>query len=215
VARATVGADGKLSGEITIDFNGAEALEHRLDALDQDEAGRRTSLEDQVKGWLPKDAIVKLQDSRNWDSSDEPLVATFKIEIPAFAATAGKRLVLPAFFIPTLQKDMFTSQSRRYPIAFPYPFAEDDEVSMQLPEGYVVEEPPYRRKAGLSYAGYEISSAIEERKLVTRRTMRLDGLQFPPEKYEELKNFFSIVQRGDGGQAVLRQPGEPKAESQN
>lgn len=45
--------------------------------------------------------------------------------------------------------------------------------------------------------------------------MRLEGQQFPPDKYEELKNFFSVVQRGDGGQAVLRREGEEKTQGQN
>jgi hypothetical protein len=214
-ARMTVSPDGALTGEIAVDFNGEDALQHRLDALDEDEAGRRTSLEDEIKSWLPKDAVVKLQDSQGWESTGEPLVARFKVEIPAFASTAGKRMVLPAFFFPTLQKGMFTGQIRKYPIAFPYPFAEDDEISIKLPEGYVVEEPPYRRKAGLSYAGYEISTALQDRLLVTKRKMRLGGLQFPPDKYEELKNFFSVVQRGDGGQAVLRREGEEKTQSRN
>jgi hypothetical protein len=214
-ARVAVGADGALTGEFSVDFNGEDALAHRLAALYTDEAGRRTSLEDEVKDWLPKDAVVKLQDSQGWESTEAPLVARFKVEIPAFASAAGKRMVMPAFFFPTLQKNMFTSQSRKYPIAFPYPFTEDDEISVTLPEGYVVEEPPYRRKAGLSYAGYEITTTIQDRLLLTKRKMRLEGLQFPPDKYEELKNFFSVVQKGDGGQAVLRPQGEEKARSQN
>ena len=67
-----------------------------------------------------------------------------------------------------------------------------------------MEEPPYRRKAGLSYAGYEISSAVEDRQLVTRRKLRFEELQPPPKKYEKLKNFFTIVQKGGDGHAVLR-----------
>jgi hypothetical protein len=214
-ATVTVGADGALTGEMSVDFNGEEALEHRLDALDEDDAGRNKSLEDEVKGWLPWDAVIKLQDSQGWESMDGPLTARFKVEVPAFAVAAGKRLALPAFFFPTLQKNMFTSQMRKYPIAFPYPFSEDDEFSVKLPEGYVVEEPPYRRKAGLSYAEYEINTVLQDRMLVTKRKMRLDGLQFPPDKYEELKNFFVVVQKGDGGQAVLRPRGEEKAQNKD
>jgi len=214
-ARVTVGADGALTGEISVDFNGEDALEHRLDALDEDEAGRRTGLEDEVKSWLPQDAVVKFQDSQGWESADGPLQARFKVEVPAFAVAAGKRMVLPSFFFPTLQKNMFTSQIRKYPIVFPYPFTEDDEISLKLPEGYVVEEPPYRRRAGLSYAGYEINTVLQDRLLVTKRKMRLEGLQFPPDKYEELKNFFSVVQKGDGGQAVLRPQAEEKARNQD
>lgn len=214
-AHMSLGVDGALSGELSVDFNGEEALAYRLNALDQDEAGRRESLEDEVKGWLPKDAVVKLQEARGWETADEPLKARFKIEIPGFASTAGKRMVSPSFFLSTLQKNMFTSQIRRYPVSFPYPFTEEDELIMKLPEGYGVEAPPYRRKAGLSYAGYEISSVVEDRQLITRRKLRFEGSLMPLEKYEELRNFFTVVQKGDGDQAVLRPESELKVQSQN
>jgi hypothetical protein len=208
-ARVSLGADGGLTGEITVDFEGEDALEHRLDALNEDEAGRRKSLEGEVKAWLPDGALVTLQDAQGWSSIDDPLVARFKIEIPGFASTAGKRLLLPAYFFPTLQKNMFTSQFRRYPITFSYPFTEEDELTMKLPEGYEVEEPPYRRKAGLTYAGYEISSALAGREMITKRKLHFEESQLPPEKYEELKNFFSVVQKGDEGHAVLHMEDEP------
>jgi hypothetical protein len=211
----SLGADGALSGELSVDFNGEEALAYRLNALDQDEAGRRESLEDEVKGWLPRNAVVKLQEARGWETPDASLNARFKVEVPGFASTAGKRMVSPSFFLSTLQKNMFTSQIRRYPVSFPYPFTEEDELIMKLPEGYGVEAPPYRRKAGLAYAGYEISSVVEDRQLTTRRKLRFEGSLVPLDKYEELRNFFSVVQKGDGDQAVLRPESELKAQSQN
>jgi len=214
-ARMSLAVDGALSGELSVDFNGEEALAYRLDALDQDEAGRRKSLEDEVKGWLPREAVVKLQEARGWETPDSPLTARFKIDVPGFASTAGKRMVSPSFFLSTLQKNIFNSQVRRYPVSFPYPFTEEDELIIKLPEGYGVEAPPYRRKAGLSYADYEISSVVEDRQLITRRKLRFEGSLMPLEKYEELRNFFSVVQKGDGDQAVLRPESEIKAQSQN
>jgi Domain of Unknown Function with PDB structure (DUF3857)/Transglutaminase-like superfamily len=213
VAQISLVPDGSLTGEITVSFKGEDALEHRIDALDEDEAGRRKSLEAEVKAWLPRDAAVRLQEAQGWDSTGDPLVARFKIEIPNFASVAGKRLLSPAFFFPTLQKSMFTSEFRRYPISFPYPFTEEDELNMKLPDGYTVEVPPYRRKAGLSYAAYEIASVVEDDHLVTKRKLRFDGLQLPPDKYEELRNFFSVVQKGDEGHAVLRPAGQEKAQN--
>ncbi len=214
-AHVTLDGEGSLAGEISVEFKGEDALEHRLDALTQDEAGRRKGLEDEVKGWLPQGNVVKLQDSNGWDSIDDPLVARFKIEISGFASLAGKRMLLPSFFFSTLQKNMFTSQLRRYPINFPYPFTEEDEITMELPAGYEVEEPPYRRKAGLSYAGYEISSEVKDRRLITGRDLHFKKTQLPPEQYEELKNFFSVVQKGDEGHAVLERAQNEKAQIQN
>jgi Transglutaminase-like superfamily/Domain of Unknown Function with PDB structure (DUF3857) len=212
-AHVALASDGSLSGEIFLEFKGEDALEHRLEALDQDDAGREDSLKEELKAWLPAGAAVKLLSSQGWESTDDPLVARFNVEIPSFASSAGKRLIAPAFFFPTLKKDAFTSQIRLYPIAFPYPFAEVDELDLKIPEGYALEEPPYRRKAALSYAGYEISTVFQDGQLITLRKLRLDGLQFPPDKYEELRNFFSVVQKGDGGQAVLRIGATEKAQS--
>jgi hypothetical protein len=214
-AHVSLAADGSLSGEISVEYNGEDALEHRLDAIEDTEAGRNQGLEDEVKAWLPDGAIVKLQSSQGWNSADQPLVARFSVQIPGFASVTGKRLLAPAFFFPTLQKNMFINDFRHYPISFPYPFTESDEISLKLPEGYTLEAPPYRRKAGLSYAGYEISTALNDQQLVTKRSLRFDGLQVPPEQYGELREFFSVVQKGDGGQAVLRVGGSEQAQAPN
>jgi hypothetical protein len=203
-AHVTLDGEGNLSGEISVEFKGEDALEHRLEALNQDDAGRRKSLEDEVKGWLGQTAVVKLQDSRGWDLIDDPLLARFKVEVSGFASVTGKRVLLPAFFFSTLQKNMFTSQFRRYPIAFPFPFTEEDELAVELPAGYAVEEPAYRRKINLSYAAYEISSEVKDNKLITERELDFKRTELPLETYEELKNFFSVVQKGDEGHAVLR-----------
>jgi hypothetical protein len=115
-------------------------------------------------------------------------------------------------YIPSTHQRKFR-EFRRYPISLPYPFTEEDELNMKLPDGYTVEVPPYRRKAGLSYAAYEIASVVEDDHLVTKRKLRFDGLQLPPDKYEELRNFFSVVQKGDEGHAVLRLAGQEKAQN--
>jgi hypothetical protein len=204
MAHFTLDTEGNLTGEISVEFRGEDALEHRLEALDQDEAGRRKSLEDDVKGWSPQGTMVKLQESSGWDLIDDPLVARFKVEVPGFASVTGKRVLLPAFFFRTLQKNMFTSQFRHYPITFPFPFTEEDELTVGLPAGYAVEEPPYRRKINLAYAGFEISAQLKDHTLITERELDFKKTELPPEKYEELKGFFNVVQRGDEGHAILR-----------
>jgi hypothetical protein len=50
--------DGNLKGTITVKFEGGDALEHRLDELATDEAGRKKDLEDELQGWLPTGAIL-------------------------------------------------------------------------------------------------------------------------------------------------------------
>ena len=45
--------------------------------------------------------------------------------------------------------------------------------------------------------------------------LQKNPLLMPLEKYEELRNFFSAVQNGDGDQAVLRPESDLKVQSQN
>jgi hypothetical protein len=75
---------------------------------------------------------------------------------------------------------------------------------VELPAGYAVEEPPYRRKINLAYAGFEISSQVNDHELITKRELDFKQTELFPEKYEELKGFFTVVQKGDEGHAVLR-----------
>ncbi|HYL91823.1 MAG TPA: DUF3857 domain-containing protein [Alphaproteobacteria bacterium] len=203
-AQATLFPDGALKGEFSVEMNGDEALEHRLEALGTDEAGRLKMLEEEVQAWLPPGTVVKVLDSNGWNEPAGPLTARFSFEIRDFASLTGKRLIAPSVLFADPQRAVFKREFRRYPIAFAYPFAEDDIFVMKLPDGYSLEAPPYRRKAGVAYAGYEVSSSLNENKLSTTRLLRFDEFYLPPEKYEELRNFYSIVLAGDGGHAVLR-----------
>ena len=201
-AKVALTPDGSLKGELTVEFSGQDALLQRLDALDTDEAGRKKSLEALIEGWLPKDAVVKLQNATGWENSEAPLIGNFSVEVPNFGSTAGKRMVAPAIFFP--QKNWLLHEVRKYPITFSYPFTETDEVVLKLPEGYQMEQPPYRRKSGLAFAAYEISPTVADGQLVIKRSLRFDGLRFDPDDYPQLKGFFSVVLAGDGGQAVLQ-----------
>lgn len=210
-AVVSLSSDGSIQGEVSLEIGEEEALEHRLDALKTDEAGRRKQLEDELQSWLPEGAAVKMQESSGWKASDQPLTARFNIAIPSFASLAGKRLLVPSLLFNTLQKNVFTSDYRRYPISFPYPFGENDEVIVKLPAGYSMEAPPDHRKAGLSFAAYELASTAENNELTTRRSLRFDGINFPAEKYAELKEFFNIVESGDTEQCVLHSDGNATA----
>jgi hypothetical protein len=186
-----------------------------LSAFVTDEAGRKKDLEDELKSWLPAAANVKMADSKGWDATDEPLTAQFSVEIPAFASVAGKRLLTPAYLFQAKQKDAFKHAERKYPVYFPYAFAEMDNVSIKLPAGYTLESVPQLQQADLPYARYENFCQLDGAQLVTRRNLLFNGIYFDLNKYAELKEFFSKVQTGDEEQAVLRAGGGVNAQKAN
>lgn len=212
---AVLDADGSLKGTLTVQFTWTEALERRLDAIQTDDAGRKKQLEDEVKGWLTSSAIVKLTDVQGWESSEEPLSAHFSIEIPGYASSAGKRLLVPSYLFQVRQKEAFMHAERKYPVYFPYAFAERDVVVIKFPQGYTMEGNPSTQHATLPYAEYLNDGKFDSGKLVTQRQLVMNGIFFPLTNYPQVRDFFTKVQAGDEQQAVLRVGGTTSAQKGN
>ncbi len=213
-AEMKLSPDGAAKGDVRIEFSGAEALERRLSALSTDEAGRKKELEDELKLWLPANATVEMTGSAAWDKEYEPLTAIFKIEVPEFASAAGKRLLVPTALFSPKKKRTLKSGPRKFPIYYHYAFTEVDDVSLQIPEGYSAETLAASQTAATNFAKYSSRASITGNYVNLERSLRLAGVMFPPEKYDELRNFFAKVRAGDELQTVLHQgpPSEtPKA----
>jgi hypothetical protein len=202
-AELSIDETGKLAGELTLEFMGDSALEHRLDALDADEAGRKKPLEDEVLALLPPGSTVKLKDSQGWTDEDKPLVARFSLEVPSYAAITGKRVVVPVFPFQNKNK-IFVDGNRRVPIVFPFSVAETDLITIMLPHGYNLEHPPHERKTALYDARYEIRNSLAGNQLTVKRSLGLNGIRFGAGRFMDMKEFFDVVQAGDEGQAILQ-----------
>jgi Domain of Unknown Function with PDB structure (DUF3857)/Transglutaminase-like superfamily len=194
---------GNLKGTITVKFEGGEALEHRLDGMETDDAGKKKSLEDELQTWLPNGANIKLAKVDGWESSDQPLVASFDVELSSYSSAAGKRLLLPAYLFRAKQMDVFKLSGRKFPVYFPYAFGEVDKVNIKIPDGYTLESMPKEQNARLGYASYQNLVQFDGQKVVTQRILQVNGIYFRVELYPEVKDFFGKVQAGDEQQAVL------------
>lgn len=215
IAQVAVDESGTLKGELIVRFLGQEALERRVNALDEDDAGKKKDLEDELKDWLPAGAIVKLTHVQGWEATDEPLAARFSVEIPSYATLAGRRLILPSYLFQLKQKDAFKHADRKYPVYFSYAFTERDRVTIKLPSGYLLESLPQPRDAKLGYAAYKSISQPESGSLVTQRILLFNGIYFDVSKYHDLQQFFSTIEAGDEQQAVLHLAGGTNAQKVN
>ena len=202
-AQLSIATDGTLTGIVTLELQGQEAVERRLDGVDRDDAGRKKALEEELKQLLPAGAVVKITDLKGWENVEEPLVATLSLEVPAYAAVAGKLLMVPACVFQTRQNRAFTHAERKYPVYFPYPFTESDYTSIEVPAGFTVESVPQQQDVSLKYARYQSVAQFDGARLIAQRRLAFNGIFVPLEKYSELKDFFGKVKNGDEQQAVL------------
>lgn len=199
--------DGALHGDLIVEYRTGEALEHKLDALDTDEAGRSKQLEEELKTWLPENSVVKLGGAEGWES-DGPLTATFTIQVPAFATVSAKRILMPlCLFAARHYSGAFHAPTRKYPIYFPYPFSEIDRATIRLPARYVVEGLPAQQRVSPSpaFADYQTDTHITGQELTVERDFEIRLMNLATTDYPGIKDFFGKVRADDDLQAVFRQ----------
>jgi hypothetical protein len=213
-AELTLDEDGTLKGKIKIQLSGQEALSRRLAALDMDQTGRDKDFEDDVKAWLPASADLKLEKVTGWESTEEPLIAEFSVEIPGYASQAGKRMLLPTGIFQAQQKNPFSHAERVHPIYFRYPYQELDNVRIKLPAGYSLETMP--RPQDQNHPAGRIVTKRESQagELFFARGLEMPVFYVAQENYATLRDFFNLVQGADEEQAVLRR-GESNVRSAN
>jgi hypothetical protein len=206
--------DGNAKGEIVVKFTGQDALDHRSDGIDLDEAGRKKDLEDELRAWMPDGAIVKSKDVQGWDTPEEALIARFDVQLPAYGSVAGKRLILPSALFRVKQVDAFKHAERKYPVYFPYPFTEWDDVTITLLPGVKVESLPQAQDVQVPFGNYRTLVQSTGSQIRAQRILMMGGIIFGLPDYPALKDFFGKVQAGDEQQAVL-QGGGARAQNSN
>lgn len=196
--------DGTLTGSLEITYNGQEALKHRLDAMETDETGRRKAVEDEIKELLPSTAELKLGKISGLEASEGPVTVEATLEIPGFATSTGRRLLLPMALFQINNRHPFTYAQRTNPVYFQYPFEERDEVDLEIPAGTQVENLPAPRVAMAAFGNYEISRDKQANHVRLHRHLLIGGVIFMQNYYPDLRSFYDKVTAGDGDQVVVQ-----------
>jgi hypothetical protein len=195
--------DGNLQGKLDVTFRGQEALSRRLVAVAQDEAGRRKELEDEVKKWLPLNAVATLSTVSGWEGSETPLQAAFDVQVPSFASQAGGRLLLPAILFHSGWEKSFQSSQREHPIYLDYGHQESDDVTLELPGNLTVERLPAPQGLKEKFASYQFSTDLQGTSLRMKRQVAMDGYYFTVAQYPRLRDFYDFVRANDEELTVL------------
>jgi hypothetical protein len=146
---------------------------------------------------------------------DKPLVYSYHIKAPGYAQRTGKRLFLqPAFFEHGLPA-RYTTEQRRYPIYFHYPWSEDDDVTVQLPAGYELDhaDAPSPFKVGeTTEYNVVIQISKDKKTLHYKRSFLFGGknaILFPAAVYPNLKKIFDALHESDEHTITLKLAAAP------
>lgn len=204
--------DGTLEGEVRIELTGHNASIRKSQTYQDSAAEQEKNFKERLKASVMPTAEIESLAIENARDPEKPLVYTFKIRVPGYASRTGKRL----FFQPNVfergASPRFISSKRKHDIYFSYPFAEMDEITIELPAGFKLESADAPNdiadKQRISSHATELNVTADGKTLTYKRNFSFGNggfLRFPPQSYSVMKNMFESFHRADAHQLTLRQ----------
>ncbi|HEV2479344.1 MAG TPA: hypothetical protein VGS79_06760, partial [Puia sp.] len=134
---------------------------------------------------------------------DEPVTVRYTLTIPM---AGDERIYFNPMLAEGRKENPFAAAVRHYPIEMPYRTDELYVLQMQIPKGYEVEELPagVRVKLNESDGFYEYGFLSDGQTLQFRSRLVLRRTYFPPEDYQNLRDFFSLVMKKQGEVVVFK-----------
>lgn len=197
--------DDGMKGTVTATFSGQEALIRRLRG--DDEATRRKSLEDEVKGWFPSGVTAKLVKVDDLSSSADAVVATFDVAMPNVTSAAGTRTLVPLSVFTLAAKNPFAPSARTQPIYFQYARRVRDEVKVTVPPSMEIVSLPQATDLSVGVLKYKSNVLRNGNDVVFSRTVDIDAMFVDRQYYGALRNFFAATGTADQRPLVLKRAG--------
>jgi hypothetical protein len=202
--------DGTLECGVSIQYSGHWAIERKEEIDEESETQRVDRLKSEVKEQMSAAEITDIK-IENVTDHVKPLVYTFHVRVPGYAQRTGKRIfVQPAFFQRGVEP-LFATGGRRHPIYFHFPWSEDDQVHIELPPGYALDNADAPAPFGsgkISEYRPALSVTSDGKTLVYKRTFFFGGgnaVLFPLETYPAMKGYFDQLHKQDNHNIALKQ----------
>jgi hypothetical protein len=202
-AHLNLSTQGTLEGDVDESYTGHRAEEYRRQIGNKSVAQREEWFRDRLIRMFPEaDVTLKLEDV---DDSSKPLLVHYHLRAPHYAEVAGKRLLFqPIAFRRAQAYPQFAATERRFAVEFSTAWKEVDQIHIQLPEGYVLDNADSPGSVNFGRLGsYEITMTVtngSNPELYTSRELtfgREGQLYFLPSEYPSLKNIFGAIAARD------------------
>jgi hypothetical protein len=201
--------EGALEGSVRLEYTGHAAAERKERYDDMSQQRREEAVRDLVKEHLPSAEVTNVE-MENVTDPERPLIVAYHVKVPDYATRTGKRFFVQPAFFQKGKAALFPAQERRLAVCFDYPWSEQDEIRLELPAGFALEEPV--APAPLSappVAVYGVKMFLEDQGHVLRYERRLDfgdqgRIHFAPAHYKGVKQLFDFIYEGDGHTLSLK-----------
>jgi len=206
-AKLRLSEDGTLDGEVRIEYTGHMAVEKKEDYDEESPAEREKRMHAALAKRISNAEIAEVK-FENVTDPFKPIVISYKVRVQGYAERTGKRLFLQPDFFKKGVGPLFPTSERKHDVYFYYPWAEEDDIEIELPADYALDnaEAPGDLVFGdLGHLKVKIAVSTDQRALSYKRQFRFTGMIFPKDAYPNLKRAFDAVHQVDNHTITLKQ----------
>jgi hypothetical protein len=203
--------DGTLEGTVKVEYVGQVGLDYKMNNFDQSANQREENLKNEIKARMSTAEVSEIQ-IENITEPQKPLVYGFKVRVPNYAQKTGKRLFLQPGFFEYGEDAMFSTVNRKYDVYFNYPWAETDDVEIELPKNFALDnaDAPGALADPQKISSLNIKISVDKAANLIKyeRKFHFGGggnLLFPSVSYKALKGLFDAFHKADTHTITLKQ----------
>lgn len=198
--------DGSLKGKVTFigDGNQGMLLKQLLD--DKSESERIDGAKSVFSSMWPNATVDNIK-IENADAPSGPVTIEGDVTIPNYAEAVGNRLFLQANVEERYSETEFPNPTRKTDIFFDFKYRDEADISIKLPDGYVLEAPSAPKPFAIQgFMEYSPKLALNKKSntLVYKRVLDFHGDRHPPAAYPIVKAAFDNLLAQDQHAVTLK-----------
>jgi transglutaminase-like putative cysteine protease len=202
-ATFTLGADGSLTGNVTVKRRGASSDDLRRYFTMSSEKDERQSLEDSLRTDFSS-FKVDTEEIQNARDLDQQLILHYGVTVSSYAKNAGNLLLVRPRIVGSDTTTGLMDEPRKYPIEFDSIGDWRDTFDVELPPGYTVDDLPDPVNVDAGFATYHSNVTADGNVLHYSREYVVKRLELTADQYPELRKFESEIYSDENRSAVLK-----------
>lgn len=196
-----LGEDGSLNGTMVEKQKGYYAASVRKKIIKEGQDEFVTEKFKDQAGWS-----IKGYSFDNLETKNESLIAKYEISIAESAESLGGLIYLNPIFSEDLKDNPFKTENRTYPVDYGSQSTQTYVASINIPEGYAVDEMPDNVALAMPDAAgtfrYSISQNGNTLQVVS--SLSIKKTEFNAQEYPNLREFYNHVVDKHNQQIVLK-----------
>ncbi|HRE77400.1 MAG TPA: DUF3857 domain-containing protein [Flavobacterium sp.] len=197
----SIDVEGNVSGKLRTQYFDYNAYRFRNNYLYSNNENYIESLEKKLGQIEIDDYLVT-----NENILSKPILEEFSFKHSDLIEIIGDKMYFSPLLFYSLNENPFKVEKRDYPIDFVYPQEDKYTITINLPEGYVVESVPQNTVFAIenSLLVYRFNLNPSEGKIQIGATLTINEAMITPNNYNYLKDFFKKVVENQTEKIVLK-----------